>query len=310
MLIADDPLHVPSLRSLAEIEARAGGEARARRLLELLAVAGAATDEELAALRRSVRQQPADEPYRGALDDADHAPLAHPDAHALGEVLAVVWDGMAAAAPGLESLGLRAEDRVSPVSDRDVAKVFGACARALGNRKTGLYVNPDGTGVALVAQPPTAVVVGRALADGRVSPSLRFLLGRALEIARPEHVYAAALPPDQFEHLLSTVLRAFHPRHARRAAGDDEVAQLKRKLPYKVAQRLGELFRARPDAEYDVAAWRRGVQHTGNRAGLLVCGDLLAACAVLRAEGDEAGIRELARFAASDAYVQLAAKIG
>jgi hypothetical protein len=191
-----------------------------------------------------------------------------------------------------------------------VAKAFSACARALGNRRTGLYINPDAafTSVALIAQPPTGVVVGRELAEGRASPSLRFLLGRALEIGRPEYVLAAGLPNDQFARLFATILRAFHPRHARRALEED-VAKWKRELPYKVARRLGELLREHAETEFSSALWRRAVQHTGNRAGLLVCGDLVAATSVLRAEGDEPAIRELARFAASDACAQLQDKI-
>jgi tetratricopeptide (TPR) repeat protein len=312
ILIADEPLHPPSLRALAKLEQRRGDDARARRLTELLAIAGAANDEEAAALRKHAHVQPADEPYKGALEEKDHALLAHPDARALGEVFAALWEATAAATRGLDALGVKPEDRVSPVSDLDVAKAFGACARALGNRRTGLFVkwDPSWSGVALVAQPPTAIVVGPQLADGRATAALRFQLGRALEIARPEYVLSAAMQPEEFAKLLTTILRTFHPRHARRAAdANDETARWKRELPYKVARRLGELFREHAETEFSSALWRRAVQHTGNRAGLLVCGDLVAAAAVLRAEGDEPAIAELARFASSEACAQLQAKI-
>src|SRR5581483_9735549 len=46
VLLADDPLHVPSLRSMAKLEARRGARDGGRRFLELLAVAGDLTDEE------------------------------------------------------------------------------------------------------------------------------------------------------------------------------------------------------------------------------------------------------------------------
>jgi hypothetical protein len=83
----------------------------------------------------------------------------------------------------------------------------------------------------------------------------------------------------------------------------------KRALPYKVARRLAELLSERAETEFSSARWRRAVTHTGNRAGLIAAGDLCAAARVLTAEGDLPALRELARFAASDLYLQLRAKL-
>ena len=221
MLIADEPLHAPSLRALARIDARQGARDGGRRFLELLAVAGQITDEE----RHLLSKAPPvlDEPG-GTLDEDDHKLLAHSEALPLAGVFAALWEGTAAErAPGLESVGASASDRVSPVAANDLARAYSLCARLLGNRKTGLYLRPDPefTRVALVAQPPTAIVVGPSLTDGRALADVRFVLGRALEIARPEYILAAALPPPEFTRLFAAILRAFHPRHARRAARSD-----------------------------------------------------------------------------------------
>jgi tetratricopeptide (TPR) repeat protein len=317
-LLAEDPLHLPSLRAMTRIEARGSAPDRGRRFFELLAVAGAITDEERRALATSAPPERIEEALPGALDEEDHATLAHPDALPLAGVFAALWEAVAARAPDLAALGVRPEDRVSPVAQSDLARAYSLCARALGNRKTGLYLHPDATfaPVELVAQPPTAVVVGRHLTEGRSLTDVRFLLGRALEVARPEYVLAAALDPGEFTRLFGAILRAFHPRHARprletggAAARDDEAAAWKKGLPYKVARRLAELFQAHADTEFSSASWRRGVQHTANRAGLLVAGDLIAATRVLNAEGDREGVQELARFAVSDAYARLRAKL-
>jgi hypothetical protein len=77
-----------------------------------------------------------------------------------------------------------------------------------------------------------------------------------------------------------------------------------------VAKRLAQLFAQRADVEFSSARWRRAVRHTINRAGLLVCGDLIAAARVIGTEGDLEGLRELARFAASDDYPALRTKLG
>jgi tetratricopeptide (TPR) repeat protein len=322
VLLMDDPLHVPSLRHMAQIEARRGAPDKGRRFLELLAVAGGLTDEERIRLGQTAPAERSDDGAKGSLDDADHQLFAHAEAVALGELNAVVWEGTASErAPNLESLGVGQGDRVSPVEKSDLALAYATGAKALGNRRTGLFVkrDPGFTGLDVVAHPPTAIIVGPQFAEGRAIADVRFLLGRALELARPEYVMAAALPRDEFARLFSALLRAFHPRHARRrlevsrdAPGqsrDEEAAMWKRQLPYKVAKRLAELFAEQADTHFSSARWRRAVQHTVNRAGLLVCGDMIAAARVLSTEGDQEAIRELARFAASDDYLALRTKL-
>lgn len=312
MILQEEPLHAPSLRALAKIDARSGARDGGRRFLELLAVSGAISDEERHQLSKTTRPSD-DDVAGGSLDDDDHTLLAHQEALALAGVFAALWEGTAAErAPGLDSLGVGAAERVSPVAKSELARAYADCARLLGNRKTALYCksDPSFTDVTLVAQPPTALVVGPALTDGRSLADVRFVVGRALEIARPEYVLAAALPPPEFTRLFAAILRAFHPRHARRKADEaDEAAMWKRALPYKVAKRLAELFRDLANTEFSSHRWRRAVQKTGNRAGLLACGDIIAAARVLSAEGDKDGIADLARFAASDDYLALRAKL-
>jgi Tfp pilus assembly protein PilF len=318
VLLADDPLHVPSLRALAQLEARIGAHDGGRRFRELLAAAGALTDDERRALGGETVGPTADALPASLDGDDEHVALAHPDARPLAQVFAALWEGTAAErAPDLAAFDVGNDDRVSPVDDSALARAYSLCARALGNRKTGLYRkgDPAFVGVALCAHPPTAIIVGPGIADGRADADLRFILGRALEIARPEYVLATALARDDFTRLFAAILRAFHPRHARRrletgAAGrDDEAAMWKRALPYKVARRLAELFADLADTEFSSVRWRRAVQHTGNRAGLVCAGDVIAAARVLTAEGDSDGLRELARFAASDAYLALRKKL-
>ncbi len=77
----------------------------------------------------------------------------------------------------------------------------------------------------------------------------------------------------------------------------------------KVARRLSELFRDLPQTSFSTATWRRAVQYTANRAGLLASGDLVAAARVLNAERDGVAVRELARFAVSESYAALRAKL-
>jgi hypothetical protein len=307
---------------MAKIEARRGAVDGGRRFLELLAVAGGITDEERSLLSQTAQGEKLEDGPSGSLDDSEHELLAHPDAILLADVFAALWEGTALErAKNLEALGVGPGDRVSPVEKTDLALAYSTAAKALGNRKTGLFIksDPGHTTVDLVAHPPTAIVIGPEFTHGRSITDVQFILGRALEIARPEYVLAEALERSEFTRLFAAILRAFHPRHARRrlevnreapgATRDDEAAMWKRQLPYKVAKRLAELFAEKADTSFSSARWRRGVQHTGNRAGLVASGDMIAAARVLTAEGDLEAVRELARFAASDDYLALRTKL-
>jgi hypothetical protein len=305
-ILDEDPLHAPSLRAVARVDQKKpdGG----RRFLELLAVSGAISDEE----RRRLAAMPVGivEGDVGSLAEEDHATLAHPLALPLAQVMATMWEGSSSMTPDLAALGLHAGNRVSPVDKTELARAYALAARILGNRKTGLYLKTDAAPaeVTMMAHPPTAVVVSPRLPEGRGAADVRFLLGRALEIARPEYVLAAAMPRDEFTKLFGALLRAFHPRHARRT-GDAEAAAWRKQLPYKVARRLGELFAELGDTPFSSVDWRRAVQHTANRAGLLASGDVVAAARVLNSEGDADGVRELARFAVSETYATLRARL-
>ena len=196
-ILAGEPLHASSLRAMARIDGRSAnsdGDGRAgssdggRRFLELLAVAGALGDDE----RRKLAAMPPlfDDAQKGALDEADHVRLAHAEALPLGPVFAALWEGSAPLTPDMAQLGVSADDRVSPVAASELARAYSAAARILGNRKTGLYLKaaarPDE--VVVMAHPPTGVIVSPRLVEGRAAADVRFIVGRALEIARPEYV--------------------------------------------------------------------------------------------------------------------------
>ena len=76
----------------------------------------------------------------------------------------------------------------------------------------------------IVVQAPPALVVGPGLVDSAKSAEVRFQLGRGIELSRPEYILAAGVRPKQFTTLFGSVLKAFHPRHARRRATTGDAA--------------------------------------------------------------------------------------
>jgi golgin subfamily B member 1 len=339
-LLVADITRSSSLRALAAIYTRRGLADRARCCHELLALLGTATPAE----RRFLEANPPpelkpDDPYAAPLDDKDREQhLAHGEATLMSEIFSCLWAG----APGLigqrlEDFGVSARDKVSPMAELDLGKIYGQVAKALGNKKTALYVRPEGAPheVEIVVQAPPALVVGPALAGEEVTPAeIRFQIGRGIELSRPEYILAAGVRPKQFTALFASVLKAFHPRHAKRraAAGDaaaEQAAKLKKNVPYKVSKQLVELFQGLGTTSWSSLRWRSVVHQIGNRTGLVLCGDLATATRIVMRDAGAVTngelpspeeirriavtsepVRELLRFAVSDDYFTLREKLG
>jgi tetratricopeptide (TPR) repeat protein len=306
-LLAQDIRRPATLRSLGQVYRQRGDLDKTVCVHRLLDAMGVADLAELGFVAQHASPElRADELPPGVLREEDHRDcLAHPDTQIMSEVFSTLWEG---AQPffgqGLEALGISAQDRVSPVADMDLARVYGAAARVLGNRHAGLYLKWDGSveGVRIACHAPPVILVGPDI-EKRPLPELRFLLGRALELTRPEYILASGLEKTEFSQLFASVLRAFHPRHSRRRGDDSDAisrraAQLKKDLPYRVSRKLVELMAAKAHVEFNSREWRLAVQHSGNRAGLLVSGDLRGAIRVILAEELDLGADALAGWTA------------
>ena len=303
-------------------------------------------DEESAAFfeRYSPPEVDVEETFPGEVtDDERQGLLGLPEAFALQEVFEQVWSQTPKLlARDLDDLGVSAEARLSPLADDPVAKVYSQAVRALGLKNTAVYLRFfEGGGAGLseetvehvvsleiqvAAMAPPAVIVPAALVSRHTIPELRFLVGRALELTHPAYILAAGVDRSDFTKLMSQILRSFHPRHMKgrrdlSAHDREQVSVFRRALPFKVARKLGDLFRAQSDTPFSSAAWRLAVQKSANRAGLLICGDLEVALAqmvttdpALDATPDQLirvspQVRDLFEFALSDGYMQLRAKL-
>ena len=304
VVLEHDPLHVPSLAAQERLERRGGRTLRADVLEGIKAVAVALAEQQ------PLPASSTDAPGLPPLSDAQLPLLDHPEALVLSDVFAALYEGLPPdQLADLAALGVDASMRVSAMSGDVAGTTFGEVARLLGNRRTGLYLKPGLTAPLLMVRPPTAIVLSPEL-SARPRAELRFLLGRALWTVRPEHALVVGLTRRRLNTMLMSIVHAFHPRHAAaRAATEAEVQQLRKILPYKVVRRLTELFQRDADTAFSSARWRRGVEHSANRAALAACGDFRAAARVLHDEGDDPAIVELARFALSDAYLGLLERI-
>ena len=293
-LVRLDPTTQGSLRALAADYLEHGESDKAWCCLQVLEVLGLANESDRAVLEaHPLPERPTDEPYSSTISDGERqAHLAHPGTRVVAEVFAALWEGAPALSRAtLDSLAVTAKDKVSPISDLDVAKIFSQAGKALSNQRAGLYLKADAEfhGVRLVSAAPTAIVVGKSFAETASPAELRFHIGRALELLRPEYVLAATLDTIALDDLFTAALKAFHPKHNRWRAGSEdsaaeEAAKLKKALPYKLAKRIAEIFQEHADVDVDCMRWRSAVLESGNRAGLVLCGDLRTAAHVVLGE--------------------------
>src|SRR5690606_1832068 len=120
-------------------------------------------------------------------------------------------------------------------------------------------------------------------------PMLEFSLARALYCTRPELVMIAGLTNTKFATITSAILLALHPRHSQRKQAARNLTdplsklghELARKLPIRVARQIGTGFKDHETEQFDSRVLRTWARRAGDRVGLLVCGDIEAALAVL-----------------------------
>ncbi len=328
VLREQQPLDLDLLSRLHRLEQRTGRLGHAQRLAQVLRVLHPEADSTSTpgAPSPSASALPP-VPTGVALEEADHEAWALPEAWRLADIMATLFDGVAGPrALGLEAFGVSSSDRLPPSesSTDEVARLFALCCRVLGNRRANLYRDAKGESrlPLLCAHPPTGLVVTPAF-GGRPQREQLFLLGRGVELLRPEYILAEAAlvapvdrpSPEEHARLLDLAVRAFHPRHVRHAS--EAVTAWRRELPYRAVKRLSDLFREHADTPFSSPTWRRAVRQTANRAGLLLCGDLVAAAAVLGqqdtrqpdTDAADTDLHDLARFWISETAAAIADRL-
>jgi tetratricopeptide (TPR) repeat protein len=206
--------------------------------------------------------------------------------------------------------------RLDESSTASVVRSFRWAARVLGVDCPALYVvDPVPGDIAAVRAHQPSTAVGPSVLRGRSAKDLAFLAGRHLTYYRPEHQVVVYFPTSaDLRRLLMATIELGAPG-ATGAAKDSAVAGLRDRLNQRVtdAERVAITAAARHlDPQADLTAWARGVELSAGRAGLLLCGDLATATAIVRTETRPiAGLtpedrrRDLVAFCASAEHVEL-----
>jgi tetratricopeptide (TPR) repeat protein len=255
------------------------------------------------------------------------------DNHLLSQVLAAVAPGVIMArAKDASAYGIVPKYRAMLDGDPSfVSRLLVYISRLIGVPLPAIYVPPGAPGeidlVVLLEDgaPVPALVLGRDLLVGRSHQELAFLLTKKLVGLRADHflLWPQIVPNlSELQAILAAAIKLVQPKFELAEADPGAVrkyaAFLHRVLPASQIELIvgaaAPLLSAA--TKLDLAAWSTEADQIANRAGLLVCGDVVAAAreivreARARHSRPEQPILNLARWGISSDYLDLRVRLG
>lgn len=273
-----------------------------RATLELAVACGHQPDSDQSAFLQAHQpyEMHDDESYRAAIDDptllsGGERPALAPVAVALAEAAQHVWPNLEEA---FERVGCAGARRVPASLNAAAVAMFPRLTSVLGLSAVQLYQHDATADVTVVAASTPVIVLGpRMASQGNAVPAreVRALLGRAIELSRPESLAFAGLPSHDTARLLTSVARLFGPAALRDAVSaglaDEDVQRahddmVKSALPVKLRSRLEQLLATLSPATLDAANYLAACHRDADRAALLIGGDPVVIAAGARSRGE------------------------
>lgn len=252
-----EPHRLSALRALAEQPAESAAGQLARSLLALLEPALAPA--ELAPVPRAQLAR--------LLRDRD-LPAA--------PIWALLWDQALPLFRETPAWPSEPNTRVTRVAMTPEARAFTAALDALGRDDLPeLYFERSAEPRLVLARTaPVRMLAGPGFAPDE--PSMRFALGRLLELSRAENLLPATLAPERARTVAAAVAAAFGPADGEAVAREAAAlaSELWRTMPARAQVGVRELLVEAGEAWLDVEGARRAAEASAARAGLIACGDL------------------------------------
>ena len=278
--------------------------------------------------------------WRGRLPTEPHARvdaaslglLLHPDArNPLTEVLRAVGDQVARLyPPDFEALGVDPRaDRLR--SDHPLVRAIRLVAEGFGVAHFDVYQARRGLMVAETSDPPS-ICVGQEVVRRFNSREQMFLIGRAVFAIVQRFALAGKLPEQELANLLGDCIRLVVPDFEGLGQRDEERIRTLRKMFSRKTLRALEnpAWEVAHGKVPDLGKTLQGLFASGNRAGLLVCGDPAIALtmvlredpafassktpedseSVVRAVRERADLRALLTFSVSEEFFTLRDRVG
>ncbi len=325
--VRHDPRDEETLHALYAALAHTQELDRRLAVAEVLAFLNAATPAE-AAFVKEHKPDGLPRPTASLGSDAWRRLLFHPEEEpVVGDVFAVVTSAvlvgrLSALRRDKQLPKLDGHKRIDPAtSTLQAGRCIGWAAAILGFPTPPLFADPDAAhAVKMVPAVPPALTLGQKALSGRSTLELAFLAGRHVASMREEHFVRLLVPGlKNLEEIFLAALSIGNPGLPLNPQVKEQVIPLARALapilePQQVDRLRGSFLRFVDEGgRVNLQRWSQAADRTASRAGLLLCGDLRAAAAVLELEdpahsGDK--MDDLLGFMLSERYTKLRAQLG
>lgn len=265
--------------------------------------------------------------------------LIHPEERGpLRDMLLALGDTLDKVFPApLDKYGAKKSAKLPDDSPAPINALALEVQQVLGLESFSIYVSPAAAEPQVMPTIPPALVVNADYFGRFNEREQRFLMARAVERMINRHGFLAHYPPEPVFRTLCLLAMAADPgvNFTLPGVSPDEAEKQKKNLrklisrKYKVnLERAAQRFTA-DLANLDPAVWKKAMDHTANRAGLLVCADWNAAVsAMLKTDPRFANqkswdpkdlipiwqqhpdVVELLTFAVSDSFYRLRHQVG
>jgi CheY-like chemotaxis protein/Tfp pilus assembly protein PilF len=187
-------------------------------------------------------------------------------------------------------------------------------AHMLGVQVPPVYSRPDfGHQIHVAAVTPPVLLVGDDALSSPERSELSFRLGRAMSYLRAGRTMASSQPARLLKQVMLAAFAATHQGGGE--DGDATVTELRNAISLLDSTALAEMARLleymrSENRSINLSRWTRAMGRTGDRVGLVLCGDLPAAVRFARETGEAESLLDLLDFAISPSFGKLRAQMG
>ncbi|MFH2010490.1 MAG: hypothetical protein ABI333_28075, partial [bacterium] len=282
-LQSKDPADASLRRLMVRLCARLGDGVQAanhRAVLEFLDGTSSVAEVERDPQRSGVNAKVVT-PFGQAIPDAANVPLR--------SVLARLHPQLGCLAPPIDPSVLGAE--IDPGQAGELAATIESVKELLAPGPVGaVFARRPRQPVTLIFSLPPVLLVDPQLADWPLGP-VRFVLARALELARSGSLLLLVEPAGRVQQVLDTVAQLFEIPQPPSARPDPELAHRFAERGFSADRFDNDAMEALQVAFFnyyrdptDIGTYREAALHTANRIGLLVTGELAPALNGLAAQ--------------------------
>ncbi len=200
--------------------------------------------------------------------------------------------------------------------------MFKYVAKTMAMETLELFKVPGQGGLILGNTFPPCLIAGEDMFKDRPKRELYFVIAKAMAFSRPELAMARLHPIEDLEAIVQAAVSLVVPTHPITAdpeAVDRARRKLEKSLSESARQPLSRVVREalRDPTQLDLRSYLEGVEHTANRAGILLCTEVEVAMRCFSQDQGAAArlplrskVRDLMIFCLSEPYFKLRQSLG